>query len=76
MSELKAPKKIFGPKKEDVREKFRVLLKTKLLFIQVNSGVRTVNCRRIRCPGHAVRLQFNSYRILLGKSLGETIVKR
>jgi hypothetical protein len=57
-------RRIFGPKRDEVKGGWRKLHNGKL-----HNLIRIIKSRRIRCAGHGAKR--NSYRILVGKPEGE-----
>jgi hypothetical protein len=68
------PRRIFGPKRDEVTGVWRKLLNEELHdFISSPSIITMIKSRRMKCAGHVARMgeKMNSCRILVGKPEGK-----
>jgi hypothetical protein len=67
-------RRIFGPKKDEVRGEWRKLLNEELRDLYSSQSIiRTIKSRRMRWAGHVARMgeNRNAYRLLVGKPEGK-----
>ena len=69
MFENKVLRKIFGPKRDEITEKWRKLHNTELHALYSSPNIiRNGKSRRLRWAGHVARMEQsrNAYRVLVG----------
>jgi hypothetical protein len=74
MFENRVPRRIFGPKREEMTGGWRKLHNEELHNLYSSrSRIRMIKSRRMRWAGHVARMgaKRNAYRILMGKSEGK-----
>jgi hypothetical protein len=72
--ENRVPRRIFGPKRDEVTGKWRKLHNEKLRDLYSSpSIIRIIKSKRMRWVGHVVRMgeKRNAYRLLVGKQDGK-----
>jgi hypothetical protein len=73
MFENRVPRRIFGPKRDEVTGEWRKLDNKELHDLYSSpSIIRIIKSRRMRLAGHVARMgeKRNAYKLLVGKSLG------
>jgi hypothetical protein len=67
-------RRIFGPKRDEVRGEWRKLHNEELhILYSSTNAIRQIKSRRMRCAGHVTRMgeDRNVYRVLMGKPEGK-----
>jgi hypothetical protein len=71
--ENKVPRRIFGPKRDEVMGGWRKVHNEELHDSYSSQSIRTIKSRRMRLAGHVARMgeKRNAYRLLVGKPEGK-----
>jgi hypothetical protein len=78
MSESRVPRRIFGPKREEVAEGWRSLHNAQLQNLYISPNIiRVIKSRRIRWVEHVICIgeMRNAYKILVRKPEGKSPLK-
>jgi hypothetical protein len=70
--ENRVPRRIFGPKRDEVTGEWRKLHDEELHDLYSSPNIRIIKARTMRCAGHVARMgvKRNAYRLLVGKPEG------